>query len=106
MAIIAPIFKNLTNDQQHSMQASYIDFFLRKLKTGVIVGNTNGNSLTPLSEVLISLRRFLQNALSVNKSLLPFHYLFLSASDKNTQTTYKIFCTLKKSAAFFKLNFT
>jgi len=42
MAIIAPIFKNLTNDQQHSMQASYTDFYENRT-TGVIVGNTNRN---------------------------------------------------------------
>jgi hypothetical protein len=72
------------------MQASYTDFHENR-KICVIVGNTNRNSLTPRGEVLISLHRFSHNAPSFNKSLLPFPYFFLSQSDKNLQTTGKIF---------------
>jgi hypothetical protein len=71
------------------MQPSYKDFHQNRTP-GVIEGNTIRNSLTPSSEVLISLHRFSQSALSFNKSLLPFPYLFLSESDKNLQNTDKI----------------
>ena len=72
----------LQNDQQYSMQASYTDFH-KNQTTGVNVGNKNRYLVTPLSQVLIALRRFSQNALSFNKSLLHFPYLILSDSDKN-----------------------